>query len=328
MAAYTFSNSCSIFTRALSNLVAKRPLVVSFEVTHACTADCIHCDKGGPADVDKLMQPDDYRRVMSIIKPPVIQISGGEPLMRKDIYEVVRAIKGDNFMPIAIFVTNASLLTEQKYLKLKESGIDRFSVSLDFPDERHDEFRRHKGLFKHIKELIPHLATKYKPCGIAINTAITQRNFKEIVNLAILAKEWRVPISYSAYSMLRTKDRSLFIEKEEELSLLASKIEDVIEFKKINGVVLNPDKTLRKTVRFFRDGQIPDCMAGERFLVVRPDGMWNACSMFPERQYTNQRDMMDDFTKNNNCGECFVAIRAYSSKPLNELIVDTAKLIF
>jgi len=41
---------------------------------------------------------------------------------------------------------------------LRAAGVDQFSVSLDFPDERHDEFRLHPGLFKHLSEIVPRLA--------------------------------------------------------------------------------------------------------------------------------------------------------------------------
>lgn len=44
------------------------------------------------------------------------------------------------------------------YLELRAAGVDQFSVSLDFPDERHDEFRLHPGLFKHLSEIVPRLA--------------------------------------------------------------------------------------------------------------------------------------------------------------------------
>ncbi|UCD71309.1 MAG: hypothetical protein JSW70_09965, partial [Syntrophobacterales bacterium] len=68
------------------------------------------------------------------------------------------------------------------------------------------------------------------------------------------------------------------------------------------------------TYRFFRDGIIPHCQAGKRFLVVRPDGYLNPCSMFPEEQYVTQSEVLRKFTAQNECGECYVAIRAYTEK--------------
>lgn len=72
----------------------------------------------------------------------MVQISGGEPLLRKDIVDVVKAIKQSKGVPYLIFVTNETLLNEDVYLQLHEAGVNQLSVSFDFPDERHDEFRR------------------------------------------------------------------------------------------------------------------------------------------------------------------------------------------
>jgi len=62
--------------------------------------------------------------------------------MRDDVVEIVRAIKGGSSVPYTILVSNWSLMTDAKYLMLRDAGVGQFSVSLDFPGDRHDEFRR------------------------------------------------------------------------------------------------------------------------------------------------------------------------------------------
>ena len=88
-----------ILVRGVNNYRVGRPLVVSFEVTYRCTCDCRHCDKGGPNDLDYLIPPADYTRWTQILQPVAVQISGGEPLTRPDVAEVVRAIKQPNGLP-------------------------------------------------------------------------------------------------------------------------------------------------------------------------------------------------------------------------------------
>ena len=150
--------SLRIIGRGSLNWLAERPIVVSFEVTDACTCYCKHCDHGGPRDESRNLQPADYRRYMEALRPCVVQVSGGEPLMRDDVVEIVRAIKGCGRLPYTILVSNWSLMTEEKYLELRAAGVDQFSVSLDFPDERHDDFRGYPGLYRHLEDLIPRLA--------------------------------------------------------------------------------------------------------------------------------------------------------------------------
>ena len=133
--------SLRIIGRGSLNWIAERPIVVSFEVTDACTCSCKHCDHGGPRDESRNLKPAEYRRYMQALRPCVVQISGGEPLLRDDAVEIVRHIKGGSKLPYTILVSNWSLMTQEKYLALRQAGIDQFSVSLDFPDQRHDDFR-------------------------------------------------------------------------------------------------------------------------------------------------------------------------------------------
>ena len=117
---------------------------------------------------------------MEALRPCVVQISGGEPLMRDDVVEIVRTIKnGGPRRPYTILVSNWSLMTEEKYLALRDAGIDQFSVSLDFPDARHDDFRVYPGLYSHLEDLIPRLA-KLGHDDIVLNSCITSENVGEI----------------------------------------------------------------------------------------------------------------------------------------------------
>ncbi|GAF89107.1 unnamed protein product, partial [marine sediment metagenome] len=103
---------------------------------------------------------EEYGRICEEIHPTVIQIAGGEPLKRAELPEIVRVLYKPGRPPMLALVTNASLLTEENYLELRQAGIREFSISLDFPDERHDDFRRIPGLFKRLDRLIPRLRAK------------------------------------------------------------------------------------------------------------------------------------------------------------------------
>src|SRR6059058_2896978 len=120
------AESLRIIGRGSLNWLVERPIVVSFEVTDACTCYCKHCDHGGPRDESKNLKPADYRRYMEALQPCVVQISGGEPLMRPDVVEIVRNIKAGSTLPYLILVSNWSHMTEAKYLELQKAGIDQF----------------------------------------------------------------------------------------------------------------------------------------------------------------------------------------------------------
>jgi MoaA/NifB/PqqE/SkfB family radical SAM enzyme len=301
-------------TKGIRNYITHRPLVISLEVTLSCNCNCHHCDLGGIRKNEKKLQPDDYGRLARLLNPPVVQISGGEPLLRRDIVDIVRAIKQPGGVPYVIFVTNGVLLNKNNYLELHEAGVNQFSVSLDFPDERHDEFRRHRGLFKHLDETIPRLA-QFDHRDITLNSAITRANLKDILPLAEKAKNWGVSISYSAYSTLRTGDKSYCIDTKEEIELLRQNINELIELKKQNTHIANSKTVLLNTLKFFEQGYMPNCQAGIRFFVIMPDGSFIPCSHH-RNKYSSQKEMIRGFSRSNQCGGCYVAIRSYSDQSL------------
>ena len=313
--------SCLVIGQSTCNWMAKRPLVVSFEVTDACTCWCRHCDHGGPAPAPRL-SPDDIRRWMEVLHPGVIQISGGEPLMRRDIVACVRAAQRFGGLPYTVLVSNFSLMTPEKYLALKEAGADQFSVSLDFPDERHDDFRRHPGLYARLASLLPRLAA-FGLDDLVINTAITSENVTHIGEIVDRAEEWGVNVSFSAYSPRRTGDQSLMISTPEQFAALRDQLDRVRSRKEAapKGAIVTACTTLEDTYRYFVNRGMPSCSAGLRFLVVNSDGTLQPCSMqFCE--FTDQRRMVEEFTRHNRCGECYVSIRSYLDKSFPQLVAE------
>jgi MoaA/NifB/PqqE/SkfB family radical SAM enzyme len=295
--------------KGLANYIANRPIVVSYEVTLSCNCNCHHCDLGGVIRDEKQITPEEYGDITRRLKPLAAQISGGEPLLRKDIVGIVRAIKqaGAQYL---VLVTNGALLNESNYMQLRDAGVTQFSVSLDFPDERHDGFRRRPGLYKRLEQTLPRLA-KLGSHDIILNTAITNANLREILPLARKAAEWGVDISYSAYTPLRTGNKSYCLDNGDDLKFLRQAIEELIALRKHDMHLTNPELTLQDTLRFFEQGYMPNCKAGIKFLVVMPDGSLVPCSLHRNR-YASREQMMEEFSRTNKCGDCYVAIRSYS----------------
>lgn len=310
--------------RGTWSFVTGRPLVVSFEVTHSCTSNCRHCDKGGiKPEPPGLLKAEDYGRLRAALKPMAVQLSGGEPLLRKDIGDIVRAVKEPNGLPYTILVTNARLLTEDKYLMLRALGVNQFSISMDFPDERHDDFRRSPGLFKHLSGLVPKLS-RHGFGDVVLNTAITRENLPTLRAGYDKARQWDVQISYSAYTPLRTGSLEHYISSPEDLEVLRRTLNELLELQAQNGHITNSPWTLSGTYDFFRTGNIPGCQAGRRFLVVKPDGGLRPCSMF-EPTYGSQKEILEKFVAKNECGGCYVSIRAYLDASFWTLLKDNVR---
>ncbi len=318
-------DSLRIIGRGSLNWLAERPIVVSFEVTDACTCWCKHCDHGGPRDESRNLKPADIRRYMESLRPCVVQVSGGEPLLRDDVTEIVREIKRGAGIPYTILVSNWSLMTEEKYLALADAGIDQFSVSLDFPDKRHDDFRAYPGLYQHLEDLVPRLA-KLGRDDIVHNSCITTENVAEIGAIADKAREWGVNLCYSAYSARRTGCRDYFLETPEQLAVLNEHLDRVEARRDSTNWIVNAPTTLEATRRYFANKGMPGCQAGLRFLVVTADGALQPCSMQFQRYALEDRSrMIAEFTRHNQCDECYVSIRSYLDKSFPQLLRENVR---
>ena len=314
------SDSLRIIARGTRNWPTGRPIVVSFEVTDSCTCYCKHCDHGGPRDERRRLQPADYRRYMEALQPCVVQVSGGEPLMRDDVVEIVRTIKNGATIPYTILVSNWSLMTEEKYLALKEAGVDQFSVSLDFPDARHDTFRGYPGLYSQLESLVPRLAA-HGFDDIVLNSCITSENVGEIGRLADKAREWGVNLCYSSYSAKRTGCRDYSLTTEAQLERLQREFAQVEARRDPSNWLVNAPSTIAAMQQFFERGSMPGCRAGHRFLVVTSEGWLQPCSMIFQRWHLEDRDkIVKEFTDTNTCDQCYVSIRSYLDKSFPQLL--------
>ncbi len=320
--------SLRIIAQGSMNWFAHRPVVVSFEVTNSCTCYCKHCDHGGPKDTARDLKPSEYRKYMEVLCPPVVQVSGGEPLMRLDLTEIVRNIKLHSGLPYLILVSNWSLMTEQRYVELRRAGVDEFCVSLDFPDERHDDFRGLPGLYRRLSRLIPTVAALGHD-DIVLNNCITAANVNEINAIADKAAEWGVNLNYSAYSPKRTGCRDFFLNTQEQLAALEKGLERIKQRMDRSHWITNNESTLDATYRYFARGGAPSCKAGLRWLVVTSDGALQPCSMqFKRYALHEQARMIREFTQNNTCDQCYVSIRSYLDKTFPQLVRENVTEFF
>ncbi|HEY5276409.1 MAG TPA: radical SAM protein, partial [Coriobacteriia bacterium] len=128
----------------------KAPRIIAWEITRSCNLSCAHCRAAaqfghyhGELKLDEIKATIDD---IVTISNPIIILTGGEPLMRPDIWEIVDYAHEKGAMPV--IGTNATLLTDEIAQKMADHKIPRISVSVDFPTaEGHDAFRGQPGCF-------------------------------------------------------------------------------------------------------------------------------------------------------------------------------------
>ncbi len=318
----TRRETASILANGLPAYVAGYPTVVSLEMTYSCCNNCKHCNMGGIIENEKQIGPDGYRKLMKQLKPVIVQVSGGEPLLRKDLVDVLKAIKpAGHASPYLIVVSNGWLLTKAKYLAMREAGINQLSISLCFPDDRHDEWRGTKGLFAKLDKTLPELAALGYD-DIVLNCAITRVNMPHIMDIARVAERWGVSISFSAYSALRTGNIDYSISSKEDLAMLRDQFDQLRALKEQKcGLIMNAEFNIQGTYEFFEKGEMKGCSAGKHFLVVTPQGTLKPCSMH-DKEYTTIKQIKREFVPTNDCGGCYVSIRSYLERPLPALVKE------
>ena len=162
-----------------------RPKLVNLEVTKLCNARCDFCDYWQTKHEERLT---DYTPVIKKINPLVTVITGGEPMLRKDLPDIVRQIKSCSMFIFTSMVTKGDLLTIEKADELFKAGMDQIAISLDFPGEKHDAYRGIPGLWDYLSELLPQLSKKFPDKSFVLNTIIMEDNLDEVVNIAKKSK--------------------------------------------------------------------------------------------------------------------------------------------
>lgn len=111
----------------------ERPIIsLRISITNRCNVRCFYCHHDGIIPESYEMTPDEIFRVAKVaadIGVQKIRLSGGEPLIREDIIEIVEKIASIGFKDIAL-TTNGTLLEEYAH-KLKAAGLNRVNVSFD-----------------------------------------------------------------------------------------------------------------------------------------------------------------------------------------------------
>jgi MoaA/NifB/PqqE/SkfB family radical SAM enzyme len=316
-----------MLARATWNLWRKNPLSVSFEITHSCTANCWHCNWGGPIKETR-RTPGEYAAISRKLNPVVVNISGGEPLARGDVEDVVRAIARPGRLPWMVVVSNGSNLTPAKFQRLKAAGMHQLSLSIDFPDDRHSQFRRIPGLFDHLDRTVPACVALGQDDDILLNCCITAWNYRTLPDIVRVAARWGVPVNFSAYTPLRMDDTSGLVKNKgtAEVEQLHTAIEQVIELRRQGFPVYTAERTLWKFYRFLIEGSAPGCKAGYKFVVINPDGRMTPCAMVMA-YFDDHRAMQRDFSRHNDCSACYISTRANTEKSPRELLGDNLAVL-
>lgn len=199
-----------------------------WEATLRCNFKCEHCGSScGPEVYPDELNTEEVKKAFESIAEKydpariTVAITGGEPLLRKDFFEVTKYISDLGF-PWGL-VTNGYLVNQDFAQKLKNSGMSTVTVSIDDIGEKHDEFRGMKGAYERAISALKNLSDVGSIKNIQITTTITSRTKNKYEQLYQRFKDlpidsWRV---MNVSPIGRTKqNRKLLLNKGEIVELL------------------------------------------------------------------------------------------------------------
>ena len=165
----------------------KYPLyTLLIEITKKCNAACDQCGSRCDINSEELLTKEQILSAMRDLKENIgtytmINISGGEPLLRKDLFQIMTEITAMGFD--WGMVSNGSLITDSVIEKMKASGMKTITVSLDGLRETHDSLRHLPGSYDKIIEALKKLKAAAFLDHLQVTFTANKRNVYEFEEL-------------------------------------------------------------------------------------------------------------------------------------------------
>ncbi len=259
------------------------PLVVLWEVTRRCNLRCVHCMNNSGSVTEELSagQARQLIREMAEAKVPFIFWSGGEPLLRPDLFELVAYAQS---LDVAnVLITNGTLLTREAVRRAKEVGILKVEVNLDSHDEAtYDRFRGHPGAFRDTLAGIEALVAEQMP--FRANAVLTKVNIDQVPEIVKLAQS--IGLRELALLPLYPAGRTLDHQSDLELSpedVAARKLAWKALQAELAGsffLCFEGNESMVKLVDPLL--RMPGCGAGRIHVCLTPWGDMKPCPAFPD----------------------------------------------
>ena len=316
-----------------------RPYVISWNLTYRCNLACEHCylDAGGTplvgtenfADRSELGTEECFKVIDEIaaFAPECLTIlTGGEPLLRRDILEIVRRAAERGLW--VVVGTNGVRITENVAQRLAEAGARGLSLSLDALDpDRHDRFRKVRGAWQNTVEGAEILNRTGLP--FIVQTTAGSHNLDELEAIADFAHERLAAKVWNLYFLVPT-GRGQFVS-----DMTPAQYDEVLAVALSDPAEVQPPHAREREVRAalhqdrsgaggppthvtpiayvairIYSGGAGGCPAGTHYMGIRPNGDVTPCPYLPVFAGTLRNSSLADLWASS---ELFTGIRRRSS---------------
>jgi len=274
----------------------KGPLIV-WNITSQCNLSCLHCyavkdkEMGRELGTKEILAAIDD---LASIKIPLIIFSGGEPLLRKDIF-YISSYAVNKGIRISLS-TNGTLIDKEMAKKIKETGINYVGISIDGMSACQDFFRQKIGTFKQNISAIKHCQ------DLGINTGIrftiSKYNIKELEDTLSLVENLKVN-RFCLYHLVYSGRAKDLIQNDLTTKQRKTALDTLIKFTlrlegKVNVLTVDsPCDGIYLMQKFCQRGigdSYPGCSAGIRLFNIDEEGLVHPCQFWQDYSFGNIRE--------------------------------------
>lgn len=310
--------------------------LIAWEMTRSCNLDCRHCRAAahhGPYEGElSTGECESILRNVAAFAKPIIIMTGGEPMLRPDIYHLAKY--GDDLGLRMVMAPCGMLLTVDSCRRLMESGIQRISLSIDGATaQSHDSFRRVEGAYDGVMRGVE--AARRAGLEFQINTTITRLNVDELPAIYDLVVKLGA-VSFHPFLLVPTGRGKELAEYELPPEEYERVLNWIYEHRSDSGMTLKPTcaphyyRILRRREReagrsvtpesHGLDGMTKGCLGGQGFAFISHVGVVQMCgfldtpagdvreagydfrTIWEDSEFFNQIRRVDDY--HGRCGYC------------------------
>jgi radical SAM protein with 4Fe4S-binding SPASM domain len=250
---------------------------VQYEINLLCNLKCVHCYCSASPQAPAGMPTEfvlDLVRQASALGVINFDITGGEPLVRNDVAQIVRAISASGMIPGLL--SNCTLVTRKLALELMEAGLASVQASLDScTPEVHDEIRGKRGAFERALQGIQ----LFREVGVPLRISVTlnRKNAHQAADMVrFFRDEMKVPFNFD-----RVIPAGRSTEQRNPLELSNAEFYEIV--RAVGGV--STSKICDSPNLFVGGGQVePGCGVGASFMFIKQDGRAALCPTMTEAE--------------------------------------------
>ncbi len=292
---------------------AANPVWCTWQATYRCNFRCRFCsywrDPMGEADEPTLAQYESAAAKLARFGTLMVSLGGGEPTLRKDLPDIVRAVGRYHF---PFMTTNGWLMTPQRARELMRAGIWGVSVSVDYSDpKRHDAARGVEGAWQRAWRAVEHLsaARVHKFQRVNVISVLMEDNIDDLETLLAMAAERNAYFMVQPYSFRKTGSH----DHEHNNGSVSPRL---VELRRRWDNFLSNPRYLGRFDEFMAEG-IGGCKAGKAFFNIDSVGDVAICVENRHRPVANIfrhdirtiRNRLRKAAEGNTCRDCWYNCR-------------------